>query len=82
VFTVYLVEQYTEQTRQVEDLTGGKNYVYWTKSGKSYHLYNTCGYINGKRTDEIFEGTVAQAHEMKNITEKVMTMRICLLLVH
>lgn len=63
------VEQYTEQTRQVEDLTGGKNFVYWTKSGKSYHLYNTCGYINGKRTDEIFEGTVAQAHEMKNITD-------------
>ena len=63
------VEQYTEQTRQVEDLTGGANNVFWTKSGKSYHLYNTCGYINGKRTDEIFEGTVAQAHEMKNITD-------------
>ncbi len=63
------VEQYTEQTRQVEDLTGGTNHVFWTKSGKSYHLYNTCGYINGKRTDEIFEGTVAQAHEMKNITD-------------
>ena len=62
------VEQYTEQTRQVEDLTGANN-VFWTKSGKSYHLYNTCGYINGKRTDEIFEGTVAQAHEMKNITD-------------
>ena len=63
------VEKYTEETRKVEDLTGGSNLVYWTKSGKSYHLYNTCGYINGKRTDEIFEGTVAQAHEMKNITD-------------
>lgn len=63
------VEQYTEQTRQVEDLNGGNNFVYWTKSGKSYHLYNDCGYINSNRTNEIFEGTVAQAHEMKNITD-------------
>ncbi len=63
------VEQYTEQTRQVEDLTGGSNNVFWTKSGKSYHLYNDCGYINGDRTTEIFEGTVAKAHEMKNITD-------------
>jgi hypothetical protein len=63
------VEQYTEQTRQVEDLNGGNNFVYWTKSGKSYHLYSDCGYINSNRTNEIFEGTVAQAHEMKNITD-------------
>jgi hypothetical protein len=62
------VEQYTEQTRQVEDLTGS-NHVYWTKSGKSYHLYSDCGYINGKRTNEIFEGTVATAYESKNITD-------------
>ena len=62
------VEQYTEQTRQVEDLTGS-NHVYWTKSGKSYHLYNDCGYINGDRTNEIFEGTVADARELKNITD-------------
>ena len=56
------VEQYTEQTKQVEDLTG-TNLVYWTKSGKSYHLYNDCGYINSDRTTEIFEGTVAQARD-------------------
>ncbi len=62
------VEEYTEQTKRVEDLTG-KNYVYWTKSGKSYHLYSDCGYINGKRTTEIFEGTVAEARELKNITD-------------
>ncbi|MFD2909133.1 hypothetical protein ACFSX9_10335 [Flavobacterium ardleyense] len=60
------VEQYTEQTEQVKDLTG-TNLVYWTKSGKSYHLYNDCGYINSDRTTEIFEGTVAQARELKNI---------------
>ena len=62
------VEKYTEETRQVEDLNGGKNYVYWTKFGKSYHLYDDCSYF-GKKTDEVFEGTVAQAHEMKNITD-------------
>jgi hypothetical protein len=63
------VEQYTEQTQEVERLNNGKNWVYWTKSGRSYHLYSTCSYINTKRTTEIFEGTVAQARELKNITD-------------
>jgi len=63
------VEQYTEQTKQVESLTNGVNHVYWTKSGRSYHLYQDCSYINTDRTDEIFKGTVAQARELKNITD-------------
>ena len=63
------VEQYTEQTKQVEELNGGNNHVFWTKSGKSYHLFQDCGYINSDRTTEIFEGTVAQARELKNITD-------------
>lgn len=63
------VEQYTEQTKQVEALNGGLNNVFWTKSGKSYHLYSSCGYINGDRTNEIFEGTVADARELKSITD-------------
>lgn len=62
-------EQYLEQTKEVESLNNGQNYVYWTKSGKSYHLYKDCSYINTDRTDEIFEGTVAQARELKNITD-------------
>ncbi len=62
-------EQYQEQTKQVESLNNGMNHVYWTKSGKSYHLYQDCSYINTDRTDEIFEGTVAQARELKNITD-------------
>lgn len=62
-------EQYAEQTKQVESLMGGVNHVYWTKSGKSYHLYQDCSYINSDRTTEIFEGTVAQARELKNITD-------------
>ena len=62
------VEQYSEQTSRVEELTGG-NHVYWTKSGKKYHIYQDCPSINTNRTDEIFEGTVAQARELKNITE-------------
>ncbi len=62
------VEQYTEETRVVETLTG-QDFVYWTKSGKKYHLYNTCGYINSDRTDEIFEGTVGDAKSMKKISE-------------
>lgn len=63
------VEQYTEQTNRVEWLNEGRNFVYWTKSGTVYHLYNDCSYINTDRTSEIFEGTVAQARELKNITE-------------
>lgn len=62
-------EQYAEQTKQVELLKGGQNLVYWTKSGKSYHLYQDCGYINSDRTNEIFQGTVAKARELKNITD-------------
>ena len=62
-------EQYQEQTEQVKSLNHGVNLVYWTKSGRSYHLYQDCSYINSDRTDEIFEGTVAQARELKNITD-------------
>lgn len=62
-------EKYAEQTKQVEVLMGGVNNVYWTKSGKSYHLFQDCPYINSSRTTEIFQGTVAQARELKNITD-------------
>ena len=61
-------EQYSAQTSRVEELTG-QNHVYWTKTGTKYHLYDDCPSINTNRTDEIFEGTVAQARELKNITE-------------
>jgi len=62
-------EQYAEQTAQVEGLMGGVNNVYWTKSGRSYHLYQDCGYINSDRTTEIFQGKVSSARELKNITD-------------
>jgi len=62
-------EEYAQQTAQVKELNNGVNYVYWTKSGKSYHLYSDCSYINQDRTVEIFEGTVAKARELKNITD-------------
>ena len=62
-------EQYAEQTKQVETLNDGVNNVYWTKSGKSYHLYQDCSYINTDRTKEIFQGKVVSARELKNITD-------------
>lgn len=62
------VEQYTEQTARVEELTG-KNLVYWTKSGAKYHVYDDCQAINKSVTTEIFQGSVANARELKNITE-------------
>lgn len=63
------IEEYTNQTNQVEELTDGQNLVYWTESGTRYHLSDSCSYINTDRTDEIFSGSVAQARELKNITE-------------
>jgi len=66
------VEQYTQQTSRVQDLTGG-NHVYWTKSGTKYHIYEDCPHINTNRTDSIFSGTVAQARVLKNITELCKT---------
>jgi len=66
------VEEYSAQTSRVEELTGGNN-VYWTKSGTKYHIYEDCPHINTNRTDEIFNGTVAQARALKNITELCKT---------
>lgn len=66
------VEQYAQQTAQVEQLTGA-NHVYWTKSGSKYHIYSDCQHINTEKTEEIFAGTVAQARELKNITELCKT---------
>ncbi len=63
------IEQYAEQTAEVQTLNNGVNNVYWTKSGSSYHIYSDCSYINTDRTSEIFEGTVANARELKNITD-------------
>jgi len=62
-------EKYAQETEQVKSLTDGVDHVYWTKWGKSYHLYQDCPYINTERTEEIFEGTVAQAKELKHITD-------------
>jgi hypothetical protein len=62
-------EEYAEQTEEVKSLNNGVNFVYWTKSGKSYHLFQDCSYINSDKTTEIFEGTVAKARELKNITD-------------
>lgn len=56
------IEQYTQESKRVEELMG-KDYVYWTKSGKKYHLYKDCQHLKGDRTTEIFEGgSVADAY--------------------
>jgi hypothetical protein len=63
------VEQYTEQTNRVEWLNDGKDDVFWTKYGSVYHIFDDCSAINTRRTEQIYEGTVAQARELKNITD-------------
>lgn len=67
------VEKYTEEIAVVEHLMGENSPVYWTKSGRVYHLYDDCQHINTSRTDEIFEGSVPQAYELKNIQELCKT---------
>lgn len=63
------VEQYTEESNRVKELMRGNDFVYWTKSGTKYHLFEDCGYINSDRTSEIFTGTVGDAKADKNISE-------------
>lgn len=65
-------EQYAQQIQEVEQLTG-QDFVYWTKSGTVYHVYQDCQHINTNKTDKIFEGSVAQARELKNITDLCKT---------
>jgi len=60
------IEQYTAQINQVEELTG-RNYIYWAPSGRVFHLHDECHHLG--RSAEIFEGTVQQAHEIRNIDE-------------
>lgn len=64
-------EQYAQQIEQVKSL--GAEHVYWTKSGTRFHLYQDCQHINTRKTDEIFQGTVPQARELKNISELCKT---------
>jgi len=62
------LEEYANEASLVNQLTGGDT-VYWTASGTRYHIYDDCRYINTDRTTEIFQGTVADAHELKNIEQ-------------
>ena len=56
------VEQYDEETNFIIELTG-KNEVFWTKSGKVYHLCEAVSAVNMESADnQIYAGTVADAH--------------------
>jgi hypothetical protein len=56
------VEQYTEESNQVENATG-RDLVYWTKEGKVFHLCEDVSAVNLESKDnKIYSGTVADAH--------------------
>lgn len=56
------VEQYTEESNQVTDITG-QDLVYWTKSGEVFHLCEKVSAVNLESKDNtIYSGTVAEAH--------------------
>lgn len=59
-------EQVANDTSLVQQLTGSDR-VYWTESGTHYHLYSDCYTINKDTTAQIYEGTVAEAYELKSI---------------
>lgn len=56
------VEQYDAETNYIIELTG-ENEVFWTKSGKVYHLCEAVSAVNLESEDnQIYAGTVAEAH--------------------
>jgi hypothetical protein len=56
------VEQYSTETNKVVELTG-ENLVYWTASGKVFHLCDAVSAVNLESKDNtIYSGTVADAH--------------------
>lgn len=56
------VEQYTEETQRVIELTG-EDLVYWTKEGEVYHLCEQASAVNLESEDNtIYSGTVGDAH--------------------
>lgn len=66
------VEQYTEEQDAVEQAMG-RDYVYWAESSEVFHLCSEVSDLNRDVTKEIFEGTVAQAHEAgaSRLTKKI-----------
>lgn len=56
------VEQYDAETKYIVELTG-QDLVFWTKSGKVYHLCESASAVNLESEDNtIYSGTVADAH--------------------
>lgn len=61
-FNAPSVEQYTQESSTVMRITG-QDLVYWTKSGKVFHLCADASAVNLESKDnQIYEGTVADAH--------------------
>lgn len=55
-------EQYTAETSEVVEITG-QDLVFWTKSGKVFHLCEEASAVNLESKDNtIYSGTVAEAH--------------------
>lgn len=55
-------EQYAVETFQITQITGS-DLVFWTKSGKVFHLCEEARYVNLESEDNtIYSGTVADAH--------------------
>jgi len=57
-------EQYTVETNTIKLLKNGVDEVFWTKSGKVFHVCDKVPDVNKQSKDNtIYNGTVAAAHE-------------------
>lgn len=69
------VEKYTErinnQSEIVQELTDGRDHVYWAPTGKVLHIYEDCPHL--KNSKNIGSGTVKDAWEARGIDDN----RVC-----
>lgn len=65
------VEKYSErinnQAEIVQELTDGKDQVYWAPTGKVLHIYEDCPHL--KNSTDVGEGTVKDAWEARGIDD-------------
>ncbi len=70
------IEKYTEeinqQTEELKQINANNDYVFWSRAGNKYHVYEDCYHIKGKN---LSNGTVKESWEQKGISELCKTCR-------
>ena len=70
------IEKYTEeinaQTEDLKQINANNDFVYWSRAGNKYHVFEDCYHIKGKN---LSNGTVKESWEQKGISELCKTCR-------